>query len=186
MEPAVLDEDAAALGAGDDGASDVEAGHVGLKGFWIVPRRDSAALARAVIALAGDAAERERLGQAARETGRRYDINAFVRKMEQLIAAALIADELSLEDRQVAVEARKQRLEAQTEIITENADARRSAATEDATEDIQADRRDDARRSTQDAAREFAREMAEKGYAETQNLQRRELATVGLQIDIAA
>jgi glycosyltransferase involved in cell wall biosynthesis len=51
---------------------------------WIVPRRDSAALARAVIALAGDAAERERLSLAARETGRRYDINAFVRKMEQL------------------------------------------------------------------------------------------------------
>jgi glycosyltransferase involved in cell wall biosynthesis len=51
---------------------------------WIVPRRDSGALARAIIGLAGDAAERERLGRAARETGRRYDISAFVGKMEQL------------------------------------------------------------------------------------------------------
>jgi glycosyltransferase involved in cell wall biosynthesis len=51
---------------------------------WIVPRRDSAALARAIVVLAGDEAARERLGRAARETGRRYDIDAFVRKMERL------------------------------------------------------------------------------------------------------
>ena len=51
---------------------------------WIVPRRDSAALARAIVALAGDEAERERLGRVARETGRRYDIDTFVRKMERL------------------------------------------------------------------------------------------------------
>ena len=51
---------------------------------WIVPQRDSAALARAIVALAGDEAERERLGRVARETGRRYDIDTFVRKMERL------------------------------------------------------------------------------------------------------
>ena len=51
---------------------------------WIVPRRDAGALARAIVALAGDAAERARLGRAARETGRQYDIDAFVRKMERL------------------------------------------------------------------------------------------------------
>jgi len=51
---------------------------------WIVPRRDPGALARAIVALAGDAAERERLGRAARATGSRYDIDLFVRKMERL------------------------------------------------------------------------------------------------------
>ena len=51
---------------------------------WIVPRRDADALARAIVALAGDAAERARLGRAARQTGRQYDIDAFVRKMERL------------------------------------------------------------------------------------------------------
>ena len=51
---------------------------------WIVPRRDAGALARVIVALAGDPDERARLGRAARETGRQYDIDAFVRKMERL------------------------------------------------------------------------------------------------------
>jgi len=51
---------------------------------WIVPQRDPDALSGAIVALAGDAAERERLGRAARETGARYDIDLYVRKMERL------------------------------------------------------------------------------------------------------
>ena len=51
---------------------------------WIVPRRDAGALARVIVALAGDPDERARLGRAARQTGRQYDIDAFVRKMERL------------------------------------------------------------------------------------------------------
>lgn len=50
----------------------------------LVPRRDARALADAIIALARDPDARARLGAAARETGRRYDINTFVRKMERL------------------------------------------------------------------------------------------------------
>ncbi len=67
---------------------------------WIVPRRDPAALARAIVALAGDAAERERLGRAARETGRRYDIDLFVRKMERLY---VLMHETSRETRRAGV-----------------------------------------------------------------------------------
>jgi glycosyltransferase involved in cell wall biosynthesis len=50
----------------------------------IVPRRNAAALAEAIVSLIDDPAARARLGAAARETARQYDIGAFVRKMEQL------------------------------------------------------------------------------------------------------
>jgi len=50
----------------------------------IVPRRDPGALADAIVALAQDAGQRERLAATARRTGARYDIDRFVRKMEQL------------------------------------------------------------------------------------------------------
>lgn len=50
----------------------------------IVPRRDAARLADAVVDLAGDANARAALGRHARHTGARYDIDLFVRKMEQL------------------------------------------------------------------------------------------------------
>lgn len=50
----------------------------------LVPRRDAQALAEAIIALARDPEARARLGANARVTGRRYDIDAFVRKMERL------------------------------------------------------------------------------------------------------
>jgi glycosyltransferase involved in cell wall biosynthesis len=50
----------------------------------MVPRRDPAALAEAMVALAADPAERERLGANARRTGAAYDIDLFVKKMERL------------------------------------------------------------------------------------------------------
>lgn len=50
----------------------------------MVPRRDAAALADAIVALAGDEGGRARLGASARATGAAYDINVFVRKMERL------------------------------------------------------------------------------------------------------
>jgi glycosyltransferase involved in cell wall biosynthesis len=50
----------------------------------IVPRRDAAALASRIVWAMDRPEERARLGAAARETGRRYDIDAFVRKMERL------------------------------------------------------------------------------------------------------
>lgn len=50
----------------------------------IVPKRDAAALARAIIRLADDPALRESLGGEARVTSRQYDIAMFVRKMEHL------------------------------------------------------------------------------------------------------
>ena len=50
----------------------------------IVPKRDAAALADAIIDLMNDPADRARLAAAARVTAERYDITAFVRKMEQL------------------------------------------------------------------------------------------------------
>ncbi len=50
----------------------------------IVPRRDAAALADAILDLMNDPVERARLAAAARVTAQRYDITAFVRKMEQL------------------------------------------------------------------------------------------------------
>lgn len=50
----------------------------------IVPRRDADALGKAIVALARDPERRAALSAAARVTGRRYDIDAFVRKMERL------------------------------------------------------------------------------------------------------
>ena len=50
----------------------------------IVPRRDAAALASRIVWAMDRPDECARLGAAARETGRRYDIDAFVRKMERL------------------------------------------------------------------------------------------------------
>jgi glycosyltransferase involved in cell wall biosynthesis len=50
----------------------------------IVPRRNAAALADAIVALMDDPERRARLGAAARVTSRQYDIAAFVSKMERL------------------------------------------------------------------------------------------------------
>jgi len=50
----------------------------------IVPKRNAAALADAIVDLMDRPDERARLAAAARETARRYDITAFVRKMERL------------------------------------------------------------------------------------------------------
>ena len=51
---------------------------------WIVPRRDARALAEKVVEAIDRPQELQRLSGAARETGRRYDIQAFVSKMERL------------------------------------------------------------------------------------------------------
>jgi glycosyltransferase involved in cell wall biosynthesis len=50
----------------------------------VVPKRDSAALAAAIGRLIGDPALTARIAAGARATGARYDIAAFVRKMERL------------------------------------------------------------------------------------------------------
>ncbi len=50
----------------------------------VVPKRDSAALADALVRLIADPALSARLAEGARATGARYDIAAFVRKMERL------------------------------------------------------------------------------------------------------
>ena len=50
----------------------------------IVPRRDAAALARAIVRLIDSPEDRARLSVHARTTGQQYDIAAFVRKMERL------------------------------------------------------------------------------------------------------
>ncbi len=50
----------------------------------IVPKRNAAALAEAIVDLMDRPDERARLEAAARETARRYDIVSFVRKMERL------------------------------------------------------------------------------------------------------
>jgi len=52
----------------------------------IVPKRDASALADRIVWLLGRPEERARLSAAARETGRSYDIGAFVAKMERLYA----------------------------------------------------------------------------------------------------
>ena len=57
----------------------------------IVPRRDAPALATAIVELMNRPGERARLSAAARETAQRYDITAFVRKMEHLYV--LLCDE---------------------------------------------------------------------------------------------
>ena len=50
----------------------------------IVPRRDATALAAGIVRMIDDRALRARLGAQARQTGRQYDIAAFVSKMERL------------------------------------------------------------------------------------------------------
>jgi glycosyltransferase involved in cell wall biosynthesis len=50
----------------------------------IVPKRDAGALANAIVRMIDDGELRARLAAGARETGREYDIAAFVRKMERL------------------------------------------------------------------------------------------------------
>jgi len=50
----------------------------------IVPKRNADALAGAIVQAMDDPAARARLGDAARVTGRQYDIALFVRKMERL------------------------------------------------------------------------------------------------------
>jgi glycosyltransferase involved in cell wall biosynthesis len=50
----------------------------------IVPKRDARALADAIVELIDRPDERARMAAAARDTARRYDIAAFVKKMEQL------------------------------------------------------------------------------------------------------
>ena len=50
----------------------------------IIPRRNASALAEKIVWAMDRPAERARLGAAARETGRQYDIDTFVRKMERL------------------------------------------------------------------------------------------------------
>jgi glycosyltransferase involved in cell wall biosynthesis len=52
----------------------------------IVSRRDAQALAGGLVRMIDEPETRRRLGANARETGRQYDIAAFVRKMEQLYA----------------------------------------------------------------------------------------------------
>ncbi|HVH26526.1 MAG TPA: glycosyltransferase family 4 protein [Vicinamibacterales bacterium] len=50
----------------------------------IVPKRNAARLAEAIVRALDDPALRERLGAQARQTGQQYDIALFVRKMERL------------------------------------------------------------------------------------------------------
>jgi len=50
----------------------------------VVPRRDAAALAAKIVWAMDRPDERARLSHEARQTGRQYDIEAFVRKMERL------------------------------------------------------------------------------------------------------
>jgi glycosyltransferase involved in cell wall biosynthesis len=50
----------------------------------VVPKRDARALADATLSLLADSDGRTRLGHQARLTGARYDIDAFVRKMERV------------------------------------------------------------------------------------------------------
>jgi glycosyltransferase involved in cell wall biosynthesis len=50
----------------------------------IVPKRNAAALASGIVRMMDEPATRARLGEAARITGRQYDIAAFVAKMERL------------------------------------------------------------------------------------------------------
>jgi glycosyltransferase involved in cell wall biosynthesis len=50
----------------------------------VVPKRDAAALTRAIDELLDQPADARKLAENARRTGARYDIGAFVRKMERL------------------------------------------------------------------------------------------------------
>jgi glycosyltransferase involved in cell wall biosynthesis len=51
---------------------------------WIVPKRDAARLAERIVHAIEHPDERVAMGARAREAGRSFDINAFVRKMERL------------------------------------------------------------------------------------------------------
>ncbi len=51
---------------------------------WIVPKRDAAALADAIVHAIDRPAERQAMAARAREAGRHYDIAMFVRKMQRL------------------------------------------------------------------------------------------------------
>ena len=64
-----------------DGLTDILSDGVDAR---IVPKRDAAALATAIVDLMNRPEERDRLAAAARATAARFDIAAFVRKMEQL------------------------------------------------------------------------------------------------------
>ena len=64
-----------------DGLQDVLSDGVDAR---IVPKRNAEALAQGIVALVNDSQERERLGENARATGSKYDIDLFVRKMERL------------------------------------------------------------------------------------------------------
>ena len=66
----------------------------------IVPKRDSAAIAAAVVELLEHPDRREALASQARVTGRGYDIQSFVRKMEQLYT---LMDEVSRPTRRAGV-----------------------------------------------------------------------------------
>jgi glycosyltransferase involved in cell wall biosynthesis len=55
----------------------------------VVPRRDPAALAAAIVELLRDEGLRARMGRAARERARRFDIRSAVRRMEQVYEALL-------------------------------------------------------------------------------------------------
>jgi glycosyltransferase involved in cell wall biosynthesis len=70
---------------------------------WVVPCRDSAALARAIVYAIDHPAERTAKAEAARVAGRGYDIAAFVRKMERLYA--LLHETSRPTGRRVALEA---------------------------------------------------------------------------------
>jgi glycosyltransferase involved in cell wall biosynthesis len=67
---------------------------------WIVPKRDAEALAGKIVWAIDHPSERDRLAAGARIAGRRYDIDAFVKKMERLYQ---LLHELSASSRRGAV-----------------------------------------------------------------------------------
>ena len=69
----------------------------------IVPKRDAAALADAIVRMIDDGALRDRLAADAQVTSQQYDITAFVRKMERLYA--ILVRESRATRRQVATAA---------------------------------------------------------------------------------
>ena len=66
----------------------------------IVAKGEAGALADAVVWAIDHPEERTRLGEAARATGRQYDIDVFVRKMERLYA---LLDETSRATRRAGI-----------------------------------------------------------------------------------